>query len=163
MARCGNVGDRAYFLVRDFTRWKLKQVRHSHTHIWFPRNLPPVAASRENVSTILVRVGDNYTRHFLACHAQFDAFGMLRQDFSVTLFAAVSRPVMVAGLVPRFAAAGWRDRIGGIDGARTARLSDGEMAVTALLGASTVGCGDRADFGTAQATRSGAGSDPTPL
>jgi lipopolysaccharide exporter len=37
-----------------------------------------------------------------ACHAQFDAFGLLRQDFSVILFGAVTRTALVVGLVPRF-------------------------------------------------------------
>jgi lipopolysaccharide exporter len=37
-----------------------------------------------------------------ACHAQFDAFGMLRPDFSVILFGAVARAVLLAGLVPQF-------------------------------------------------------------
>jgi lipopolysaccharide exporter len=37
-----------------------------------------------------------------ACHAQFDAFGLLRQDFSVILFGAVSRTGLVAALVPGF-------------------------------------------------------------
>jgi lipopolysaccharide exporter len=46
-----------------------------------------------------------------ACHAQFDAFGLLRQDLSVILFGAVTRTALVAGLVPWFglngAAAGY--------------------------------------------------------
>ena len=37
-----------------------------------------------------------------ACHAQFDAFGLLRQDFSVILFGAVLRTGLVAGLVHGF-------------------------------------------------------------
>jgi O-antigen/teichoic acid export membrane protein len=37
-----------------------------------------------------------------ACHAQFDAFGLLRQDFSVILFGAVVRTGLVAALVPWF-------------------------------------------------------------
>jgi lipopolysaccharide exporter len=36
------------------------------------------------------------------CHAQFDAFGLLRQDFSVILFSAVARTGMVAALVPAY-------------------------------------------------------------
>ena len=37
-----------------------------------------------------------------ACHAQFDAFGLLRQDFSVILFSAVTRTGLVAALAPWF-------------------------------------------------------------
>lgn len=37
-----------------------------------------------------------------ACHAQFDAFGLLRQDFSVILFGAATRTGLVAVLVPWF-------------------------------------------------------------
>ena len=37
-----------------------------------------------------------------ACHAQFDAFGLLRQDFSVILFGAVARTGLVAALLPWF-------------------------------------------------------------
>jgi lipopolysaccharide exporter len=37
-----------------------------------------------------------------ACHAQFDAFGMLRQDFSVILFCAVARGVLVVGFLPHY-------------------------------------------------------------
>jgi O-antigen/teichoic acid export membrane protein len=37
-----------------------------------------------------------------ACHAQFDAFGMLRQDFGVILFCALARAALVTGLVPHF-------------------------------------------------------------
>jgi O-antigen/teichoic acid export membrane protein len=37
-----------------------------------------------------------------ACHAQFDAFGLLRQDFSVILVGAVVRTGLVAALVPGF-------------------------------------------------------------
>jgi lipopolysaccharide exporter len=37
-----------------------------------------------------------------ACHAQFDAFGLLRQDFSVILFGALARTGLVAALVPGF-------------------------------------------------------------
>jgi len=46
-----------------------------------------------------------------ACHAQFDAFGLLRQDLSVILFGAATRTALVAGLVPWYglngAAAGY--------------------------------------------------------
>jgi lipopolysaccharide exporter len=37
-----------------------------------------------------------------ACHAQFDAFGLLRQDFSVILFSAVTRTGLIAALAPWF-------------------------------------------------------------
>jgi lipopolysaccharide exporter len=37
-----------------------------------------------------------------ACHAQFNAFGLLRQDFSVILAGAVIRTGLVAALVPGF-------------------------------------------------------------
>jgi lipopolysaccharide exporter len=41
-----------------------------------------------------------------ACHAQFDAFGLLRQDFSVILFVAATRTALVAALVPWFGLTG---------------------------------------------------------
>jgi lipopolysaccharide exporter len=50
----------------------------------------------------VVAVGSAFGIFGQACHAQFDAFGMLRQDFSVILFCAVARTVLVAGLVPHF-------------------------------------------------------------
>jgi lipopolysaccharide exporter len=37
-----------------------------------------------------------------ACHAQFDAFGMLREDFSVILFCAAARAGLLLGVVPQF-------------------------------------------------------------
>jgi lipopolysaccharide exporter len=37
-----------------------------------------------------------------ACHAQFDAFGLLRQDFGVILFAAAARTALVAVLTRDF-------------------------------------------------------------
>jgi O-antigen/teichoic acid export membrane protein len=37
-----------------------------------------------------------------ACHAQFDAFGLLRQDFSVILFSAAARNGLVVALIPGF-------------------------------------------------------------
>jgi lipopolysaccharide exporter len=37
-----------------------------------------------------------------ACHAQFDAFGMLRQDFGVILLGGICRAALVGGLVPHY-------------------------------------------------------------
>jgi lipopolysaccharide exporter len=50
----------------------------------------------------LLAVGSALTVLGQACHAQFDAFGLLRQDFSVILFGAVARTGLVAALVPEF-------------------------------------------------------------
>ena len=45
-----------------------------------------------------------------ACHANFDAFGMLKHDFSVIVLGAVARFVLVAALVP------WFGLMGGVIG-----------------------------------------------
>lgn len=47
----------------------------------------------------VVAVGSAFAVFGQACHAQFDAFGMLRQDFTVILFGAATRATLVAGLV----------------------------------------------------------------
>ena len=41
-----------------------------------------------------------------ACHAQFDAFGLLRQDFQAILFGAAARLALVALLVPGYGLVG---------------------------------------------------------
>jgi lipopolysaccharide exporter len=50
----------------------------------------------------VLAVGGALTVLGQACHAQFDAFGLLRQDFLVILFGAVARTGLVAALVPGF-------------------------------------------------------------
>ncbi len=47
-------------------------------------------------------VGSAFSVFGHACHAQFDAFGMLKQDFAVILFAAAARGILVAALVPAY-------------------------------------------------------------
>jgi lipopolysaccharide exporter len=54
----------------------------------------------------IVAVGSALGIFGQACHAQFDAFGMLRQDFSVILFVAAARVVMLLVLVPVYGLAG---------------------------------------------------------
>jgi O-antigen/teichoic acid export membrane protein len=50
----------------------------------------------------VIAVGSAFGIFGQACHAQFDAFGMLRQDFSVILFIAAARVVMLLALVPAY-------------------------------------------------------------
>jgi O-antigen/teichoic acid export membrane protein len=50
----------------------------------------------------VIAIGSSLSVLGHACHAQFDAFGLLRQDFSVILFSAVVRTGLVAALVPWF-------------------------------------------------------------
>jgi O-antigen/teichoic acid export membrane protein len=50
----------------------------------------------------LVALGSVLAAFGHACHAHFDAFGLLRQDFTVILFSAVTRTGLVALLVPGF-------------------------------------------------------------
>ena len=54
----------------------------------------------------IVAVGSMLAVFGHACHAQFDAFGLLRQDFQVILFGAVVRIALVAALVPGFGLVG---------------------------------------------------------
>ncbi len=53
-----------------------------------------------------IAVGSTFTVLGHACHAQFDAFGLLRQDFSVLLFSAAVRTGLVAALLPWFGLTG---------------------------------------------------------
>jgi lipopolysaccharide exporter len=48
----------------------------------------------------VMAVGGAFAIFGQACHAQFDAFAMLRQDFSVILFVALARGVLLLVLVP---------------------------------------------------------------
>jgi lipopolysaccharide exporter len=50
----------------------------------------------------VVAMGSAFGIFGQACHAQFDAFAMLRQDFGVILFCAAARAALLAGLVPQF-------------------------------------------------------------
>jgi O-antigen/teichoic acid export membrane protein len=54
----------------------------------------------------LVAIGSSLGIFGQACHAQFDAFGMLRQDFGVILFVAASRTVLLLTLVPVYGLTG---------------------------------------------------------
>jgi lipopolysaccharide exporter len=50
----------------------------------------------------VVAVGGAFAVLGHACHAQFDAFGLLRQDLLAILFSAATRLALVAALVPWF-------------------------------------------------------------
>jgi lipopolysaccharide exporter len=50
----------------------------------------------------IIAVGSGLAVLGHACHAQFDAFGLLKQDFGVILFGAAARTALVALLVPNF-------------------------------------------------------------
>jgi len=50
----------------------------------------------------LVAMGGAFSVFAQTCHAQFDAYGMLRQDFGVILFGAAIRTTLMAVLVSRF-------------------------------------------------------------
>jgi len=50
----------------------------------------------------VVALGSTFAVLGHACHAEFDAFGLLRQDFGVILFGAFARTTLVAVLVPWF-------------------------------------------------------------